>query len=72
VVLTGASCTVREGCLEVMTRLRQAIQHGDGWFEATADRKGESVWINARLALVVSRERTPLEAMDMAIGSSTA
>jgi len=62
---TAGNCFVHEDRSEIVSRIRAAAE-GDGWFEATADPEREPIWVNARNVAIVSRERTPLEAMHMA------
>ena len=60
-MMTGATCGVREAPEQVIERIRDSITRGDGWFQATADPEGEPIWINAARLPYVGRERTPFE-----------
>ncbi len=60
-MLTGATCAVRESTDTVAERVQSASRDSLSWFQATSDPEGEAIWVNASQVLWFGRERTPVE-----------
>jgi hypothetical protein len=56
--MDSGTCAVRETPDEILARIEAAA---GGWFSATADPEGDTIWLNARQLHYIGRERTSEE-----------